>query len=230
MRNKPLVLGIFGASGRLGRSIVALCENNPDFEIGALFTHAESKNLAPPYISDQTPVSVDLYIDVSLPQALPRHLAAARAAKRPIAIGVTGLKEEDLRLIEEAARQIPILYTPNFSLGMALLEELARNTARRFHSDSAIHLVETHHVHKKDAPSGSALRLAQAIEKEGSRPPQIRSLRIGETPGTHEIRFSIAEEELCLTHTVHNRGAFAKGALAAARFLIDQPPGLYHSY
>lgn len=232
MENK-LIVGIFGASGRLGRSIASLACQDRTFEVGVLLTHSKSKHLDEliegiPLLSDPTKIPVDLYIDVSLPEGLSSRLAHAVQTGRPMVIGATGISSADRTQIEAASQKIPLLYTPNFSLGMALLRKLARDAARYFHADADIDLIETHHTQKKDAPSGSALMIARAIQDErADAKPCLHSIRSGSIPGTHELNFNTAEEEISLIHTVHSRNAFAKGALAAARFLSTQPPGLY---
>jgi 4-hydroxy-tetrahydrodipicolinate reductase len=168
----------------------------------------------------------DLYIDASLPPAVPKHLSIAREAKRPIVIGVTGLSEETHALISAASKTIPIFYSSNFSLGIALLKKCAAWIAASFHEDVDIDLIETHHAMKKDAPSGTALDIAKIL-RAGGRTPHVHSVRLNDTIGKHELIFNTREEQLSLTHTAHSRDAFAKGSLAAAVFLIDKPPGLY---
>jgi 4-hydroxy-tetrahydrodipicolinate reductase len=196
-------IAIFGASGRLGRSII--------------------NQMADPFLVSSEP---DLYIDASLPPGVPKHLQIALASKRPIVIGVTGLSDEVHTLLFNASHSIPIFYSPNFSLGAALLKKFAAFMAQSFYADADIDLIETHHVQKKDAPSGTALSIANTLRTHGKN-PTIHSIRSGQTVGIHELILNTAEEQLSLTHTAHSRSAFARGALSAARFLLQQPPGLY---
>ncbi|MDE3045872.1 MAG: 4-hydroxy-tetrahydrodipicolinate reductase [Verrucomicrobiota bacterium] len=240
MPNK-ISLGIIGASGRLGRSIAALALQDPLLRIGGVFTRPSSHwlhhdlgeilGISPTGItlSADLYTPLDLYIDASLPKALPDNLQAAIRTKRPLVVGTTGLSPEDRVLLEETAQHIPLFYAANFSLGMALLHKLTRETARLFHPQADIDLIETHHAQKKDAPSGSALALAETIQDSHptGKALHLHSIRSGSLIGEHELRFNSDEEQLILSHRVHTRASFARGALAAARFLIDQPPGLY---
>ena len=109
------------------------------------------------------------------------------------------------------------------------MRKLAEETARLFHPNAEIDLIETHHIHKKDTPSGAAKLLAKTIT--GSHPkqktPTIHSIRLGQTVGKHELQFNSPEEQIIITHTAHSRDIFAKGALIAARFLSTQTPALY---
>jgi len=237
-----LAIGIIGATGRLGRSIAALALADPNFRIGGAFTHVASRflqqdlgallGLAPlglPLTDNIQAKPLDLYIEVSLAPALPRTVQAALHLQRPLVVGTTGLSADDFTRLREASKTIPLFYTANFSLGMALLRKLTREAARLFSPQADIDLIETHHAQKKDAPSGSALALSRAIQESHPthKTPRIHSIRSGKIIGEHELRFNTAEEQLVLSHQAHSRDAFARGALAAARFLIDQPPGLY---
>lgn len=227
-------LGIFGATGRLGKAIGSAALEDPFFTITAALGRA---SLGTDYgtflglsplglaISKSPPLPLpDLFIDVSLSEGLSERLNTLR----PMVIGTTGLSKQDFSLLQEASRSIPIFYAANFSLGMALLKKMAAELASLFPSEADIDILETHRAGKKDAPSGSALHLAQTIKlARGEKTVAIHSLRSGEIIGEHTLQFNHAEERLTLSHQVHSRKAFAKGALAAAQFLINQPPGLY---
>ncbi len=200
-----LKIHLFGRSGRFGKAIAALIEQNRTFALTTL------------------PEAADLFIDVTAPAALPKHLHIALELKKPIVIGTTGLADSDFALLKKASIQIPIFYSPNFSLGMAILHQLVEKTAALFHKEAHIDLVEEHHAAKKDAPSGSALSLAKTI----GRPTHIHSLRSGQTIGSHTLYFNSPEEKITLSHHAHSRDAFARGCLTAAQFLSQQPPALY---
>lgn len=190
-------IGLIGAEGRMGKAISSLHAVIP--------------------ISRKTPripLDCDILIDFSSHEALQENLSA----RKPIVIGTTG--HLDFAPIHEAARYLPIFYAPNFSLGAALLNKLANLAAHHFPSD--VDLIETHHTQKKDAPSGTALHLVKNIPHA-----HIHSIRSGKIIGEHTLIFNTAEERITLSHQVHTRDAFARGALAAARFLINKPPGLY---
>ncbi len=164
----------------------------------------------------------DVVIDFTSREATKSHLAAAIKSKKPLVIGTTGHSEEEKQEIEGAAKLIPILYAPNFSLGVALcLEAVQRfNNALNCH----VEISETHHLHKKDAPSGTALRLAEVIKPKEVK---IQSIREGEVVGEHVVVFECGHERIELKHTAHSRDAFAHGALRGAKFIVKQSPGLY---
>jgi 4-hydroxy-tetrahydrodipicolinate reductase len=170
-----------------------------------------------------------VYIDVSLPEGLAARIELALKRKTPLVIGTTGLSASDLALVDKASAQIPILQTSNFSLGMTLMQKLAKEAAIAFHADADIELVETHHTEKKDAPSGSAKMLAETVADAHplKKKPSIRSVRLGKVVGEHVLSFLAPEEQIVLSHTAHSRDVFARGALAAARFLKEQLPGRY---
>lgn len=190
-------IGLIGSEGRMGQAISALHPVIPIYKT-----------------TPRSPLDCDVLIDFSSHKALLENLSA----RKPIVIGTTG--HLDFTPLHEAAKHLPIFYSANFSLGAALLNEASKLVAKHFAGD--IDLIETHHTAKKDAPSGTALHLAKNLQNA-----KIHSLRSGSTIGEHTLIFNNAEERLTLSHQVHSREAFAKGALAAARFLIGKPPGLY---
>lgn len=192
-----LKVGLIGHLGRLGQAI------------GALHPVIPIDKGAP-----RTGIDCDVIIDVSSPAALIENLAA----QKPIVIGTTG--HLDLKPIRGAAQHVPVFYAPNFSLGAALLKRLSQYVVKHFIGE--IDLIETHHTQKKDAPSGTALQLARDLPNV-----HIHSIRSGNVIGEHTLIFNNDEERLTLSHNVHTRAAFAKGALAAAHFIVKQAPGLY---
>jgi 4-hydroxy-tetrahydrodipicolinate reductase len=111
-------------------------------------------------------------------------------------------------------------------LGVALLKKFAAFMAHSFHEEADIDLIETHHIQKKDSPSGTALEIADVLRTNG-RTTTIHSIRSGQIVGKHELIFNTGEEQISIAHTAHSRNAFARGSLAAAAFLLTQPPGLY---
>lgn len=231
-----------GATGRFGKAIAEQVLSNPSFSLVAALTHSHSLHLGKDFslllnrapmgllIASELKVEVDLLIDVSLTAGFASHLRFALDLKKPFVSGTTGLSEKEVHFLKEAARVIPIFHAPNFSLGMALMRQAAQEIAKRFHRNVHIDLIETHHSKKKDIPSGSALLLAKAIEGVDPQAPAVRihSLRSGEIIGSHSLCFNTTEEKLTLSHDVHSRDAFARGALLAAAFLALKPPGLYN--
>jgi 4-hydroxy-tetrahydrodipicolinate reductase len=163
-------------------------------------------------------------VDFSAPAATRQWLGAARQRRIPMLIGTTGLAPEDHRAIDEAARDIPVMQSPNMSLGVAVMCELARRASELLGSECDVAIVESHHRGKKDAPSGTALALRDAIGREGIN---VHSLRLGDEVGRHTMYLSLPGERLELTHVATNRDTFAHGALRAAMWLAQQKPGRY---
>jgi len=183
----------------------------------------------------------DVLIDFSAPVALPAHLEAARGAGTPILIGTTGLQPADHALIDAAAREVAVLQTANTSIGVNLLTRLVEEAARRLGSEWDIEIVEMHHRHKVDAPSGTALLLGAAANAgrggaaehrghDGKREEggiYYASLRGGSVAGDHQVVFATEGERIELGHRAEHRGIFATGALKAALWLAGKPAGRY---
>ena len=185
--------------------------------------------------------AADVLIDFSAPAALAANLAAARAARTPIVIGTTGLGDDHHGLIDDAAREIALLQTGNTSLGVTLLSVLVEQAAARL-ADWDVEVVEMHHRHKQDAPSGTALLLGQAAaagrgvalaaETDRDRVRQdgaigFASLRGGTMVGDHHVILAGPHERLSLGHVAEDRSLFAHGAIRAALWLRDRAPGRY---
>ncbi len=171
----------------------------------------------------------DVLVDFSLPEATETVVAAAAARGTPLVCGVSGLSDAQVASLEQASATIPVVYDRNMSLGVAVLEKLVRQAARAL-PGFAVEVHETHHVHKIDAPSGTALKLGEAIAgARGTDPADIHyeSERRGEVPGDHEVVLASATETLTLGHSVTTRQVFADGALAAARWVAGRSPGLF---
>ena len=172
----------------------------------------------------------DVLVDFSLPQAFDEVLAAALRYRIPLVCGVSGLNQAQLESLDAAAEQIGIVYDRNMSLGIAVLLVLVRQAAASLGGGFDVEIHDTHHVHKLDAPSGTALQLGEAIaETLGLNPEDIRyeSERRGEVPGDHTVILVSPTERLSLAHSVTTRNVFAEGALRAARWLIARQPGRY---
>lgn len=189
----------------------------------------------------------DILVDFSAPAALEDNLDAALGAGIPILVGTTGLEERHHFLIDDAARDIAVLQTGNTSLGVTLLAHLVREAAARLGPDWDIEIAEMHHRMKVDAPSGTALMLGQAAATgrgidlaahsergrdgvTGARAEGaigFASLRGGTVAGDHQVLFAGNEEIITLAHRAENRMIFARGAVKAAAWLLDQPPGRY---
>jgi len=172
----------------------------------------------------------DVLIDFSLPEATATVAAAAAAGGVPLVCGVSGLGEAARAALHKASRAIPIVYDRNMSLGIAVLENLVRAAVLALGNTFSVEVHETHHVHKIDAPSGTALKLGEAIaQTRGIDPADIHyeSERRGEVPGDHEVILASTTERLSLAHSVTTRQVFADGALAAARWIAGKSAGLF---
>ncbi|MFH5834786.1 4-hydroxy-tetrahydrodipicolinate reductase [Proteiniclasticum sp. C24MP] len=227
---------LFGAGGQMGRAISALYEeDHPEVEV-VLVDREESA-----YVSSMG--GADVAIDFSGKEALGTILSYCRENQVPLVIGTTGHEEKDLAEIEEAARLIPIIKSGNYSLGVYVLKHLAREAARLLGEDADVEIIEKHHNRKKDAPSGTALLLADAVDaggvphervygREGVSPRKkgelgIHAVRGGSIVGEHTVLFALESESLELVHRGESRMLFARGAVKAAQFIINQKPGLY---
>jgi 4-hydroxy-tetrahydrodipicolinate reductase len=182
--------------------------------------------------SEQEPwQQADVIIDFSLPEATEQVLASVERYGLALVCGVSGLSTDQAARIKAAAMTVPIVYDRNMSLGVAVLERAVRDAAAALGQEFAIEISETHHIHKKDAPSGTALKLGEAIAlargEANTDALHYESQRIGEVPGDHEVVMRSPTERLTFSHSVTTRQVFVDGALRAARWIVDQPPGLY---
>lgn len=235
---------IHGATGRMGLNLLKLIERNPAHTLAA----AVSPELrACPEKREYSGLSAytgpaDMIIDFSHHTAIGAILDYAEGRGLPVVIGTTGHTPGEKARIEQAARVIPVFRSGNMSIGIALLVQLARQTARAF-PDADIEIVEIHHDQKLDVPSGTALMLADGIKsvrpetaynigrpESGKRTREeigIHSLRLGNVVGIHEVLVSTGTQTITLKHEAHDRMLFAEGAMAAAEYLKGQPAGLY---
>lgn len=190
----------------------------------------------------------DVALDFTLPAANGAIVEAVVAAGKPYVCGVSGLDDSDLASMRAAARAIPVFHDRNMSLGVAVMRRLAEGAAAVLGEDFPVRIHDTHHAGKRDAPSGTALLLGEALaagrgrrlrdvmhyDPDGDPPTPIAPgdivfhvTRAGEYPGRHEVCFEGTAERLTLIHDVGDRAVFALGALRAARWVVAQPPGLY---
>jgi 4-hydroxy-tetrahydrodipicolinate reductase len=235
---KPIRLGIAGA-GRMGLAIINAVNEFPDLEISSVWVRDPdaARDMATPsgaIISsdlDHVIEAADVVIDFSLFEATEQVAAAAARYGKPLVCGVSGLGEAQLKALDTAAESVAVVYDRNMSQGIAVLQELVARAARSLGDDYAIEIHETHHIHKKDAPSGTALKLGESIanarDQAGADSVHYQSERRGEVPGDHDVIFSSPTERLILSHSVTTRSVFAEGALRAARWIVKRQPGLY---
>jgi 4-hydroxy-tetrahydrodipicolinate reductase len=222
---QPIRISLFAPKGRMGEAIAAAVANDPGFALDE--DHG------------------DVLVDFSAPSALQASLDRALAAGIPILVGTTGLDDFASRRIATAGERIAVLQAANTSLGVALLGDLVQRAASVLGPDWDIEIAEVHHRMKADAPSGTALALGEAAArgrggdlqsergrngtglKRESGAVGFASLRGGSVAGDHDVMFLGAQERLILSHRAESRTIFARGALAAARFLIGREPGVY---
>ena len=236
-----------GCCGAMGNTIAAIAAGRTDCTIVAGLDRQPGDHHPFPVYQQLSLVreDFDVVVDFSSPKALDALLDYAKATGKPLVIATTGYTQEQIMAIQEAAAQLPIFFTANMSLGVSLMKELAVTAARVLGGQFDIEIVEKHHNQKVDAPSGTALLLANAIsqalpydakytydrhssrQKRDSREIGIHSVRGGTIVGEHDIIFAGRDEVLTLTHTAYSKAIFANGALAAASFLAGKAPGLY---
>ena len=240
---------IHGA-GRMARRVLAQAPGFENCEVIGLVSRSRPEDLSSTdwYKSlEEFKDDADLLIDFTLPAGTSD--AAEWCARNDVALltGTTGLSDENIQTLKEAARKVPLMWAPNLSFGVALTTRLVRQAAAALGVSADAHIAETHHVHKVDAPSGTALALAATVmEGRGERladllePGQLEklsdrdegeltfsSVREGEAIGEHTVSFRLADEVIEITHKALDRDVFAKGALKAGEWLVRQTPGYY---
>ena len=220
-----LKIGIIGYSGKLGQKIKEILLQEPkSYYICNTQAHSHKE-------IDLLAQKADVLIDVSHPCLLPAILSAAKNATTPLVIGTTGYNASEKESLLSAAEHIPLLHATNFSCGITLIHLLLQKLALCFGEDSDINIVEAHHKHKKDAPSGTALSLYDTLKKHlPQKDIAFHSMRAGSIVGEHSILFTTEEEEIAITHKVQSRLCFAKGAIKAASFIHNKEKGIYSMF
>lgn len=255
-------VAIAGAAGRMGRHLLEACHQAEGVRCTAASEHPDSSFLGVdageaagigrrdiPIIADLTPATdrFEVLIDFTRPTATLQHVALCQAAGKAMVIGTTGLSAEQRTEIARAAEQIPIVFAPNMSVGVNLCLKLLELAARVLGDGVDIEIIEAHHRHKVDAPSGTALAMGQVIagtlgrdlERSavygrhgvtGERDPAaigFSTIRAGDIVGEHTVLFADAGERVEITHRASSRVTFAKGAVRAAVWLAGRGPGLF---
>ena len=237
-----------GCNGKMGRVITGLIRDDDAIEIVAgIDTYTGTANDYPVFESiEACDVEADVVIDFSNASAVDHLLDYCAKKKLPVVLCTTGLSEEQLRKVEETAEQTAVLKSANMSLGINLLLKLLQNAAKVLGpAGFDIELVERHHNQKVDAPSGTALALADSVnealdnqytyvfdrsqvrQKRGEKEIGISAVRGGTIVGDHEVIFAGADEVIGFKHTAYSRGVFAKGAVEAGKFLAGKEAGMY---
>lgn len=253
---------VCGAAGRMGGRIIAMIHEADDLTLAAAVERpgnprighdagevAGIGKIGVPLVDDLSTVMGEgqVMIDFTAPQAAMTHAAIAARANVPVVVGTTGLSAADLARIKDLSTSAPCVVSPNMSVGVNVLLKVLTEVASTLGEEYDVEIVETHHRFKQDAPSGTALKMAQVIAQAlgreldatgiygrkglvGARSKEeiaIHALRAGDVIGDHTVIFGGMGERIEVTHRAHSRDNFARGALRAAQWIIGQPPGLY---
>jgi len=255
-------VAISGASGRMGRTLIEACHQQAGLKLVSALDRADSPAVGRDagelaglghtgvIVTDDPPSAIagcDVLVDFTRPEASLDYLAIARRGGKKLVIGTTGFDDGGKQAIRDAARDIAIVFAPNMSVGVNLCFRLLDLASRVLGEDSDIEIIEAHHRHKVDAPSGTALRMGEVVAqalgrdlktcavygREGVTGERHRNaigfatVRGGDIVGDHTVLFAGAGERVEITHKASSRLTFANGALRAARWLATQKPGLY---
>ena len=235
-------VAVSGICGKMGRRIALLASKDKDFEIaGGLEAEGnpfigkdigeilEIGKIGKKVESDFKKIAsaCDSLIEFTSPEATMKHLEIAHDKKVSMVIGTTALSSQQLEKMKEASKKISIVFSPNMSVGANVLFKLVEEASSILGEDYEAKITEAHHKHKKDAPSGTAKRLGEAVSRARGKMPEIKSIREGEIVGDHTVIFKGKNETIELTHRALSRDVFAEGALAAVKFLALKGPGLY---
>lgn len=255
-------IAITGAAGRMGRSLIEVCQHTDGLEVSVALEHPESTllgsdagdlagigKLGVPVGADLAAVTdaFDVLIDFTRPEPTLENLEICRQAGRRMVIGTTGFSDEQKAQIAAAAQDIAIVFAPNMSVGVNLCLKLLDTAARVLGDDVDIEIVEAHHRHKVDAPSGTALRMGEVVAdalgrdlktcavygREGHTGERDRktigfeTIRAGDIVGDHTVMFAGMGERIEITHKASSRMTFANGAVRAAAWLMEQESGLF---
>ncbi|MBP3334237.1 MAG: 4-hydroxy-tetrahydrodipicolinate reductase [Clostridia bacterium] len=236
-----------GINGRMGRAVEEIVCEKDNFKIVAgVDLNTERRGDYPVYSKiKEVSEKADVIIDFSFHAELPSYLEYAKANKLPVIIASTGHTPEESALMHEYSKYIPVFFSRNMSLGINLLIELSKKAAAMLGDDFDIEIIEAHHNKKLDAPSGTALMIADAIsetlesspeyvydrtERREARPKNeigIHAVRAGGIVGEHSVLFGGKNESVTISHSAFSRSVFALGALRAAEFMVGMPAGFY---
>ncbi|WP_303903891.1 4-hydroxy-tetrahydrodipicolinate reductase [Thiohalomonas denitrificans] len=255
-------IGVTGAGGRMGKTLVEAVQQTDGVELSAAIERAGSSlvgtdagelagvgKLGVTVVDDLASVvgEIDVVIDFTLPEPTERHLAICRQAGIRIVIGTTGLDDSNKRAVADAGRDIGVVFAPNMSVGVNLSLKLLEMAARVLGDDVDIEVIEAHHRHKVDAPSGTALRMGEVIAdtlgrdlkecavygREGRTGERDRktigfeTIRAGDIVGEHTVMFAGPGERIEITHKASSRMTFAKGAVRAAKWIMEADNGVF---
>ncbi len=255
-------IAVCGAGGRMGRTILEVCQDAPGIKIGAAVEHPESSllgvdagemagigKLGIKVVGDVSQVvdDFDVLIDFTLAESVLNNVEKCRSSNRAMVIGTTGLSADQKAELDKAAKDIAIVFAPNMSIGVNLCLKLLQMAASVIGNDTDIEIIEAHHRHKKDAPSGTALRMGEVVAdtlgrdlkkcaiygREGvtgerdDKSIGFETIRAGDIVGEHTVMFASAGERVEISHKATSRKTFASGAVRAAQWLTDKETGLF---
>lgn len=226
-------LGIAGACGKMGRRIFELASYDKDFEINLAL-----ERKATPMIGAQMgklKVSssadgiflIDVFIDFTSPDATETNLDYVAKYKKALVLGTTGMSDKQIQKVEEIAKVVPVVFSPNMAVGVNVLFSMLPEIAKKLGGDYSVEIVEAHHRGKKDAPSGTAKKLAQVIADATKKEIPVHAIRLGDIVGDHTVIFCGNSERIEIKHQAHTRDLFAVGAIKAAKWVFGKPAGLY---
>jgi len=253
----PTRIAIHGAAGRMGRRLVALAAADPQLQVIAALEAAGHPQLGQDagtvagvgplavLLAVELPQGTDVVVDFSLPAAAEAIIETCRRQRVALVVATTGLEPQQVERLRAAAREIPLLWSPNMSLAVNLTMKLCELAGKALADrDADVEILERHHRYKEDSPSGTALKFGEILAatmghtrhrhgrfgRPGKRPHEeigYHAIRVGDNPGEHTILFGMLGETIELSVRASNRDCYALGALAAAKFLAGKPPGLY---
>ena len=211
-------VGLSGSTGRMGQTFKKLIEESTEFTLSAVF-HENSD------LNDWSADDVDVVIDFSLPEGLKEISKWCFEYKKPLLTGTTGF-ENISEVIDTSNLTYPLMHSGNYSLGIASLIKSIKSF-RALSKNANVWIEDYHHKHKKDSPSGTAIKISQAIKSDLDKDVQINDVRAGSIFGVHKVHIATDEEWVTLSHTALNREVFAKGALEVLSWLKTQLAGFY---
>jgi 4-hydroxy-tetrahydrodipicolinate reductase len=226
MTDKKLSIIVCGASGRVGSKIIEHIAKITEFSLFGAIDIGNGENISSPDEFLGLIEKADIAIDFSSPEASLKFSEACAKAQKPIIIGTTGFKKEQLDKLKVYANETAVFLSPNMSPAVNLTFAVSRLIAKKL-KDFDISILEAHHIMKKDAPSGTALRYKEYIEEVSDKKIDMASVRAGGIIGEHTVLFAGSDERVELTHRAQSRDIFALGALKAAKWIIAQKPGFY---
>ncbi|MCX5716226.1 MAG: 4-hydroxy-tetrahydrodipicolinate reductase [Candidatus Omnitrophica bacterium] len=211
---------VSGCRGKMGQRILALAKNDPQISVSGQFDIGENPEA---FIK-----ACDCLVEFTAPHATIEHLALCEKYKKAIVIGTTGLSDAEKGKIRSASAKIPVVFSPNMSVGVNLLFKMVKDVASVFGKDHNISITEAHHVHKKDSPSGTAKELSRIAKEAGATADiPIKAIREGEIVGDHTVIFDSPLDTITISHSAKTRDILAGGALVAAKFITKKPKGLF---